>query len=329
MYPWFDPGSSTKTEPGIWREPGVFDRRYGIIDALDEERRCRHRRQDIPDIDLRFGHEERDGVARAGGAAQPGRVLSKPLGVVADVRPYILPLFLGERQRSPTAFNCIDVLIPCLLAPGPRILRVPLAESRGCARHEGGDAIRVSRGEHCTQCESLFERHEGRPFGSGVIHHRSDVVHHGLEREVRFAGNDVVREPRPSSIEQDQSGEPGEPHGEPRHLGPLPYLLDVEDEPGHEDEVARTLAQDLVGDVDPVGGLRVAGPRHVHIWHPSYGPLAAATEQNAGTPVQTRFLGAPFRAESVLLRRCPTPRLDTGASGPERLSVHAPLGPRR
>ena len=68
----------------------------------------------------------------------------------------------------------------------------------------------------------------------------------------------AVGQPGAALVEEDQARERGEPLEEARAARLLPVQLEVGDEPGHEDQVDRAVADDLVGDVD-VAALRVAG----------------------------------------------------------------------
>ena len=90
-------------------------------------------------------------------------------------------------------------------------------------------------------------------------------------------------------IEPREGGDPAQEVGEARFL---PQRLDVGRPPHHPDEVERSVADHLVRDVDPVGGLRVPrfGDRHRHA-------LSAARE------VSTRASSPRWRTPASRPRR--------------------------
>ena len=99
---------------------------------------------------------------------------------------------------------------------------------------------------------------ERRALGSNRLHNGPNVVHS------LFQGGEIlewhgVGEPGPTLVGQAQSGERCEPFDEPRVLGLFLHLLDVGHPAGHVNQVERSLPYNLIGDVDAVVRLRIAG----------------------------------------------------------------------
>ena len=101
---------------------------------------------------------------------------------------------------------------------------------------------------------------------SDSIHHRAHVVHSDLEaRHVR----DTVGQAGAALVKKNKTRERGEPLEEPGEVRLFPGNLDVRDEARHKNEVTRSFANHLVGDVDrAVGSVARLG------WH-AWVPLGA------------------------------------------------------
>ena len=84
-----------------------------------------------------------------------------------------------------------------------------------------------------------------------------EVVHARLQGRELGIG-DPIRESGPALVEEDQAGERSQPFEEARQRRLLPGRLDMGDPAGHPDQVARAVADDLIGDRDAIGGSRVA-----------------------------------------------------------------------
>ena len=78
--------------------------------------------------------------------------------------------------------------------------------------------------------------------------------------------------------------ERGEPAEVARHLGQLPRLVDVRGLADAVDQIDRPVAEDLVGDVDAVHGLRVADLGSVHA--PSCAATCSTRNPHASAPTQ-------------------------------------------
>ena len=118
-------------------------------------------------------------------------------------------------------------------------------------------ALGIGGGEQDAHRPALRESEQRGALRAGGVHHRADVVHAILQRRRR---GDRVGKPRAALVEQDQPRERGELVEEARDPRVRPLQVQVRDEARHEHEVERTVADDLVGDVD-LTALRVVGLR--------------------------------------------------------------------
>jgi hypothetical protein len=117
----------------------------------------------------------------------------------------------------------------------------------------------MHRREEDAHASSFGVTEERRAFRSDRVQHCSHVVYPFLERRELLVRH-AVGEAGAAFVEEDEPREGGEPLEEVRHGRVVPHELDVRDPTGHVDEVARSLADDLVGNVH-VAALRVAGLR--------------------------------------------------------------------
>ena len=160
----------------------------------------------------------------------------------------------------------VDVLPPSLLelacdlhslVPGldPRIVAVGFAPLRVRAvQDEGTNPLRVGRRKEHRHGTTLRIAEDRRGLAPDRVHHGTDVVHACLEvRQPDVA----VRQPGATLVEPDQSSEGPEPLVQPSGRRELPVDLEVREEAVDQDEVERTVARDLVRDVD-VTALGVA-----------------------------------------------------------------------
>ena len=227
------------------RSPSLRDHQRGHVD----------RRERVGGVDLAVHELEGHGGARAGRFPHVRR------------EPRDQPLVGLVSRRAPARD-----LVPRELEAAPRLLRarevrgrvlLVLGRSRGEIRdraveHERDRALRVGRGEQHRHRAALGDAEDDRPLRSDGVHHGAHVVHARLE-----VGKPVLRHPIGEAdaalVEQDQPRERREAFEEPGEAGGVPHRLDVRDPPHHEDHVDGSVAHHLIGDVDPVGGLRVAG----------------------------------------------------------------------
>lgn len=104
---------------------------------------------------------------------------------------------------------------------------------------------------------------DDRALGAGGVHHRSNVVHPGLEGR-RLIVREGVGETGSPAVEHDQPGERRQGHQEAGLFRLLPGDLDV-GEPGREiHEIDRPVADHLVRDVHPVDSSGEMGFGDIH-----------------------------------------------------------------
>ncbi len=131
----------------------------------------------------------------------------------------------------------------------------PGALGVGAVQDEGGGARRVGRGVEQRHRPALGDPEQRRALGPDLVQDRLHVVHALLEREDLRA---AVGHAGAALVEQDHAAERGEPPEECDVRGRLPGRLDVGDESRNEQQIARTLAEHLIGDMNVVA-LDVAG----------------------------------------------------------------------
>src|SRR5258706_7290646 len=97
---------------------------------------------------------------------------------------------------------------------------------------------------------------------AGGLHHRANVVAPLLERRQRREWNGI-RESGATLVEAEHSAERAETREKRRDRRLLPHDLDVRRPPRNEDEVTRSVADDLVGNA-AVLGARVSCLGNLH-----------------------------------------------------------------
>jgi hypothetical protein len=127
--------------------------------------------------------------------------------------------------------------------------------------HEAGGSLWVGGSEKSAERAPLANCIEDGTLRSRFIHHRPDVVHPRLKRGQAV---DSVRHPRPSLVEGDESSQPREARERPGDRRVFPVQLDVERPTWHIDEVGRSVADDLVGDVG-LSTFRISGDGRGHV----------------------------------------------------------------
>ncbi len=142
----------------------------------------------------------------------------------------------------------------------PRILRIPEPLGVGANHHERARLLRIRRGKERAHRTALRHADERRVVRSHLVHHRPHVVHALLER--RELG-DAIGEAGAALVDQDEARERRQAVEKAREGRLGPEVLEVRDPAHDEDEIARTAADDLVGDVD-VAAARVVRLGHRH-----------------------------------------------------------------
>jgi hypothetical protein len=114
----------------------------------------------------------------------------------------------------------------------------------------------VRRGEQHAHRPAAADAEQNRTFRAGFGHDDVDVVHPQVERAQLVEG-DWIGDTASALVERDQACEGIEPLEEGGEVGLVPLHLDRVPELRREHNVDRSLADDLVGNVN-VARLRVA-----------------------------------------------------------------------
>jgi hypothetical protein len=130
-------------------------------------------------------------------------------------------------------------------------------------------------------------------FGPAGVEDRAEIVHALLERR-HLSGRHAVGEARAALVEEDEAAEARQAAKHRRIFRPLPLVLEVPDEPGHDDEVERALTHGLIGDVE-IAALRVV---RLDIRHPREHISASAR----GVAIAVTGNGRPRRPSSPAVR---------------------------
>ena len=216
------------------------------------------RRQQIPDIGLRVDVEEPLHVAWPSERAHQGREVLDVARIMLGPSVDLVHPLSGERFGSPRFSESRVIRVGFLLRGSERIVGCPELTSRGSVRDQTGGAIGQRCREHRRDREAAVL--EGKQHGAcraDRVHDRPDVLHPVLERELLFA-EEMVGQPAAAAVEQDQAAEGREAPQE--HPGqPAPPDLTQTEGRRHHDQVDRSVACDLVRDVDAVDRLGVVG----------------------------------------------------------------------
>ena len=148
-----------------------------------------------------------------------------------------------------------------LRRPTPGIIGCPHGPRIAAPENERSGPLRVRCREENAHGNALLEPDDRGSLRACGIHDRPQVVHPRLERR-----NAVHRVGHPGAplVEDDETRERRQPAAEVAVPRRLPTELHVRDITGHEDDVERTVARDLVGDVD-VAAPGVPRLRNVHL----------------------------------------------------------------
>jgi hypothetical protein len=227
---------------------------------VHDERRDPHGREHGADIDLHVHARDGDGRARARG--QP------PVVRVPPPERLIVNLARGVRldsdRAAPVALHGVDESFGLFLCTPPRVVRSPRPPREPAVQDQGDGPIRIGRREEHGHRGTLGISEQRGATRSHRIHHRSDVVHSLLE-----AGNcrTAIGQPRAALVEADESGKRSESMQHPSETRLLPLVLNMRYEARNHDEIERTGAHYLVGDVNiPTLGVPCLGYRaHAHL----------------------------------------------------------------
>jgi hypothetical protein len=142
----------------------------------------------------------------------------------------------------------------------PREVWPPYKSRRGVHEHESERTLGKSCGEQRRKGACISDCKEHRRFRPSGVHHGSHVIHPGIERG--HAGY-TIGHTCPALIERNQSSERSQTFEEASNRRVLPVQLDVMGTVRDVDEVAGSVAYDLVREVDLAAlGVTSLGPLH-------------------------------------------------------------------
>ena len=218
-----------------------------VVTPVDDQGRDGDARQDAAHVDaaVHAGEGGRRGRARAR-AQVPGPPGAELL-VVHDPGCELVQV----HDAAPLVPDAADVAFTLLGCGRPRVVRLPQPDREAAVDDEAFGPLRVRGGEQEAHGAALGVAEDDRALGAGRVHHRSHVVHPLLERRQAVDGH-PVREPGTSLVEVDDPTEGPEPLEDTGHPRLLPEKLDVGHPAVDENQVPRTGAEDLVGDLHPV-----------------------------------------------------------------------------
>ena len=229
----------------------------GVVSVLDDEGRDPDQREDLAHVE---GQDRAHLCDRGAGGRREALDPAVPLldpGIRGDRRSEVR----GGRPRPPRLLDLCEQppgrlgRHPCGIVVGPREPR------EAVDKDERGHPVRMRRGGHERHLNSVAVGDQSRLLRACGIHHGADIVH-PLFRRDRVLDHTV--------------GETDTAHVEPEHAGVtvqrrdellderlLPDRLEVARPVEHEHDVAGTLADRLVGEVD-VTAFRIQRPRRGH-----------------------------------------------------------------
>ena len=171
--------------------------------------------------------------------------------------------FLQTHRPSPLLRNLFEEFLALCFGWSPGIALVADALGIGADHDQGRGAFRVGGRKERRHGAALGDAAQGGTLRTGRVHDGPDVVHALLQ-----GGQPVERHPVGKAgtpfVEKDQPGEGRQPAQESGEGGLGPEVLEVRHPAHHEDQVQRTVAQHLVGDVD-VATTSVVGGRNTGV----------------------------------------------------------------
>jgi hypothetical protein len=213
---------------------------------VQDQRRCLHQRQHRPYVDLGHRAQEHLGDLGAGAGALA-------LGEPAEEAPVAGPARYQQRGHGVGAPQLVELVHHRLHPFGRNPDRVVVAgdePGRGVYQDKGAGAFRPGPGEQQRGRARVQLGHDRRPLGADLVLDRLQVFGERLPRG-QGAEREGVGGPRAAPVEQDQPAEGRQPSEEQADARVLPCDVDVPIAPADQDQVGRTLAEDLVGDPVP------------------------------------------------------------------------------
>jgi hypothetical protein len=210
-----------------------------------------------PDVHAAIHVGPDDGIARSAQGAHPRREILDLGRVILGARMEGRDPASGELVRPPQPFDLGDLSVVLGGRRSERVVGRPQPAGSRSVDDESGCAIRMHGGEHHRDGGTRrFQTEQDGTVRSGGIHHRANVLGAALERELLRSIDHMVGHAGPSQIDRDQAAEGGKTFQERGGVSTLPDLGEAKT--GYdENEIDRTIANELVGDMDAVVRLRV------------------------------------------------------------------------
>src|SRR5206468_8791883 len=147
-----------------------------------------------------------------------------------------------ENALTPVCLQIAKESCPLLLVHGPWLR---LYRGKAAAQHEGRSPLRVGGGEHQRHRSAFRPAMDRCTAGVGRVHHGTDIA------DALFKGmlGDTVGKPLATLVEDDYASEGCEPFQQVLVGGEVPVEVGVGKRSGDENEIARAVAKDSVGNV--------------------------------------------------------------------------------
>src|SRR5439155_20786248 len=146
----------------------------------------------------------------------------------------------------------------------PRVFRIPDPAGVRSDGDQRRGSLRVGRGEEHRHAATLRLTHDRSTFGTGRVHHRTNVVH-PLFQGGQVTIGDAVRHAGAAFVEQNEAAEGSEPASKSRLARLVPPGFEVRYPAGNMHDVARTVANHLVGDADGTAARVASGGLRGHL----------------------------------------------------------------
>ena len=159
------------------------------------------------------------------------------------------------------SLRIFDHLSRLVFSQSPRVVRSPHPARWHGKENERRHALGIGRREKHRHRAVRAGSEQGRALRPDRIQDGAHIVHSLLER--RNATRPIGQSDA-TTVEEKQAGERRQLAHEARPTRVLPEDLDVGYDLWDEDQVERTLTDDLIRDVQTVGRARIADRRNVH-----------------------------------------------------------------
>ena len=225
--------------------PGVRDVHRHLAGSVEDHDRNTDRRQQRSHIHVEHHPQQRAGCGRCRRQAlcpppcTPRRVVS---GQRRSHRREVAAV-------TPLALEPIERFVHRLAAPvAPDEAASPVVAREAAPEQQPERTLGIRGREQQAHRATFGRAQERRPVRSDRLHHGSHVVHPLLERRQAVLGH-PIRQARATLVEHDQPTERRQPPIERRERRRFPRHLEMRDVAADDDQVGRTIAQNLVGDV--------------------------------------------------------------------------------